>query len=99
MTVAIAGSALPAIGMRAQDQAIVGIQAVTTYSADVRITAVDPNARTVTVPSLAPASHFDECPGSSTSHPLPEAKGIVINVWDTGNKSEISCRCTGERYL
>jgi hypothetical protein len=49
MAVAIAGSTLPATGLRAQDQAIVGIQTVTTYSADVRITAVDPNARTVTV--------------------------------------------------
>lgn len=37
------------VGVRAQDQAIVGIQTVTTYSADVRITAVDPTARTVTV--------------------------------------------------
>jgi hypothetical protein len=36
-------------GIRAQDQAIVGLQTVTTYSADVRITAVDANARTVTV--------------------------------------------------
>jgi hypothetical protein len=35
--------------IQAQDQAIVGIQTVTTYSADVRITAVDANARTVTV--------------------------------------------------
>ena len=35
--------------IRAQDQAIVGIQTVTTYSADARITAVDPNARTMTV--------------------------------------------------
>jgi hypothetical protein len=33
----------------AQDQAIVGIQTVTTYFADARITAVDINARTVTV--------------------------------------------------
>jgi hypothetical protein len=39
----IAGSAL------AQGQAIVGIQTVTTYSADARITSVDANARTVTV--------------------------------------------------
>ena len=49
MAVGIAGSTLPASGPRAQDQAIVGIQTVTTYSTDVRITAVDPNARTVTV--------------------------------------------------
>jgi hypothetical protein len=35
--------------LHAQNQAIVGLQTVTTYSADVRITAVDPNARTVTV--------------------------------------------------
>src|ERR1700744_6610619 len=34
---------------RSQDQAIVGLQTVTTYSSDVRITAVDANARTLTV--------------------------------------------------
>jgi len=33
----------------AQNQAIVGISTVTTYSADARITAVDPNARTVSL--------------------------------------------------
>lgn len=33
----------------AQDQAIVGISTVTTYSSDARITAVDPAARTVTL--------------------------------------------------
>lgn len=43
-SIATAGSALAQ-----QDQATVGIQTVTTYSADVRITAVDANARTVTV--------------------------------------------------
>ena len=50
IAIAVAGSTLPpaAIG-RAQDQAIVGLQTVTTYSADARITAVDPAARTVTV--------------------------------------------------
>jgi hypothetical protein len=43
------GSLLAAGVTLAQDQAIVGIQTVTTYSADARITAVDPTARTVTV--------------------------------------------------
>ena len=47
--VAILGPMLVPAGIRAQDQAIVGLQTVTTYSADVRITAVDPAARTVTV--------------------------------------------------
>ena len=36
-------------GSHAQDQTIVGLRTVTTYSADARITAVDANARTVTV--------------------------------------------------
>lgn len=35
--------------LHAQNQAIVGLQTVTTYSADARITSVDANARTVTV--------------------------------------------------
>jgi hypothetical protein len=48
IAIALAGSTLAVAG-RAQDQAIVGIQTVTTYSADARITAVDPSARTVTV--------------------------------------------------
>jgi hypothetical protein len=49
IAVAVLGSTLAPAAIRAQDQAIVGIQTVTTYSADVRITAVDANARTVTV--------------------------------------------------
>jgi hypothetical protein len=49
IAIAILGPALAASGSHAQDQAIVGLQTVTTYSADVRITAVDANARTVTV--------------------------------------------------
>ena len=49
MAVAIAGSTLPATGLLAQDQAIVGIQTATNYSVDVRITAVDQANRTVTV--------------------------------------------------
>lgn len=47
--IAILGPVLAAAGSHAQDQAIVGLQTVTTYSADARITAVDANARTVTV--------------------------------------------------
>jgi hypothetical protein len=47
--IALAGSVLAGGTAFAQDQAIVGIQTVTTYSADARITAVDPTARTVTV--------------------------------------------------
>ncbi len=47
---ALAGSFLAAGGALAQqDQATVGIQTVTTYSADARITAVDPAARTVSL--------------------------------------------------
>lgn len=46
---AFTGSLLAAGAALAQDQSIVGIQTVTTYSADARITAVDPNAHTVTV--------------------------------------------------
>jgi hypothetical protein len=49
IAIAVLGSTLAPAAIRAQDQAIVGIQTVTTYSADVRITAVDANARTVTV--------------------------------------------------
>lgn len=49
VAIAILGPMLVPAGIRAQDQAIVGLQTVTTYSADVRITAVDANARTVTV--------------------------------------------------
>ena len=49
VAIAILGPMLAPAGIRAQDQAIVGLQTVTTYSADVRITAVDANARTVTV--------------------------------------------------
>jgi len=49
MIVVLGGSALAAGDALAQSQAIVGIQTVTTYNADVRITAVDPGARTVTV--------------------------------------------------
>ena len=49
LAIAILGPVLaPAVG-HVQDQAIVGLQTVTTYSADARITAVDANARTVTV--------------------------------------------------
>lgn len=44
-----AGSMLLAGSAFAQGQAIVGIQTVTTYSADAKITAVDPTARTVTL--------------------------------------------------
>lgn len=47
ITIALAGAA--ASNALAQDQAIVGIQTVTTYNADERITAVDAAARTVTV--------------------------------------------------
>ena len=49
IAISVLGSALASSGGRAQDQAIVGLQTVTTYSADVRITAVDVNARTITV--------------------------------------------------
>ena len=42
--VAVAG----AVFAQSPSQPIVGISTITTYSADVRITAVDPNARTVT---------------------------------------------------
>lgn len=49
MVIALAGLASVGTDSLAQDQAIVGIQTVTTYNAEVRITAVDPNARTVTV--------------------------------------------------
>jgi hypothetical protein len=45
---AFAGAALAAVSALAQ-QATVGIQTVTTYSADARITAVDPAARTVSL--------------------------------------------------
>ncbi len=46
---AMAGSMLAAGSAFAQGQPIVGISTVTTYSADARITAVDPNARTVSL--------------------------------------------------
>jgi hypothetical protein len=49
MAGAFAGAALAAGGARAQNQATVGISTVTTYSADARITAVDPSARTVSL--------------------------------------------------
>lgn len=50
ITTALAGSAVAAgSALAQQDQATVGIQTTTTYSADGRITAVDPTARTVTV--------------------------------------------------
>jgi hypothetical protein len=49
ITAVLAVSALAGGNAFAQGQATVGIQTVTTYSADARITAVDPNARTVTV--------------------------------------------------
>ena len=45
----VASSMFTASTAFAQGQAIVGIQTVTTYSADARITAVDPNARTVSL--------------------------------------------------
>jgi hypothetical protein len=45
---AFTGAVLAAVGALAQ-QATVGIQTVTTYSADARITAVDPAARTVSL--------------------------------------------------
>jgi hypothetical protein len=45
----LAGSMLVAGAAFAQSQPIVGISTVTTYSADARITAVDPAARTVTL--------------------------------------------------
>jgi hypothetical protein len=49
VAISILAPMLAPAGIRAQNQAIVGIQTVTTYSADVRITAVDPNARTIAV--------------------------------------------------
>jgi len=49
VAISILAPLLAPAGIRAQNQAIVGIQTVTTYSADVRITAVDPNARTIAV--------------------------------------------------
>lgn len=45
----LVGSMLAAGSALAQGQAIVGISTVTTYSADARITAVDTNARTVSL--------------------------------------------------
>jgi len=59
IAVAAAASALAAGPALAQDQATVGIQTVTTYSADARITSVDPTARTVTVtyPDSATRTH------------------------------------------
>jgi len=52
-SLAVAGNAV------AQGQPIVGIQTVTTYSSDGRISAVDPNARTVTIafPNGATRTH------------------------------------------
>jgi len=44
-----AGSVLAVGSAFAQSKPIVGISTVTTYSADARITAIDPNARTVTI--------------------------------------------------
>lgn len=49
MAAAAALAALSAGNAFAQGQPIVGIQTVTTYSSDGRISAVDPSARTVTV--------------------------------------------------
>lgn len=49
IAIVLASSALAAGDAFAQNQAIVGIQTATTYNADVRITAVDPSARTVAV--------------------------------------------------
>ncbi|MEA2803370.1 MAG: hypothetical protein QOE49_3465 [Rhodospirillaceae bacterium] len=46
---AFAGAALASSAAFAQNQATVGISTVTTYSADARITAVDPSARTVSL--------------------------------------------------
>jgi len=46
---AFAGAGLAAAGSALAQQATVGIQTVTTYSADARITAVDPSARTVSL--------------------------------------------------
>jgi hypothetical protein len=49
MAGAFATALLAADGAFAQDQATVGIQTITTYSLDARITAVDPAARTVSL--------------------------------------------------
>ena len=49
VALALAGSFVAAGSAVAQNQPIVGISTVTTYSADARITAVDPAARTVTL--------------------------------------------------
>jgi hypothetical protein len=49
ITTSFVGATLVAGSAFAQGQAIVGISTVTTYSADARITAVDPNARTVSL--------------------------------------------------
>lgn len=46
---ALAGASLAAAGSALAQQATVGIQTVTTYSLDARITAVDPAARTVSL--------------------------------------------------
>ena len=49
LAAAVAGSTFIAGSAFAQGQAIVGISTVTTYSADARITGVDPSARTVSL--------------------------------------------------
>jgi len=56
ITIAAASATLAAGPAFAQGQAIVGIQTSTTYSIDGRISAVDANARTVTIASTDGAS-------------------------------------------
>ena len=80
----LAGSMLFAATAFAQGQAIVGISTVTTYSADARITAVDPANRTVSlaftngataVRQVSPRSPTSRRPRSATWSRLPSRTG------------------------
>jgi hypothetical protein len=83
MAAAIAGCALPVTGIRAQDQAIVGIQTVTTYSADVRITADNTTPRTVmvTYPDRTVRTH-NVCPAVANFGATRIGDNVTISLED-----------------
>jgi len=103
--IALAGSVLAGGNAFAQDQAIVGIQTVTTYSVDARITAVDTAARTVTVTypdgavrthTVSPAvANFGAARiGDTVSIALEDRRTFVLSGRETPTPSDRSTRVT-----
>ena len=95
VAIAILGPVLAPAVLHAQDPAIVGLQTVTTYSAEGHITAVDANARTVTVtyPDGAVRTH-SVSPAVANFGATRIGDTVPIAVED---RAELSCCRTARR--